>query len=354
MESERRYTTVSMDAHFYQKVQRNITAGEFYDSLKNNINGKEKKEEVKEEKNKDKGTTMGNGENSLMYLKGKFSELSKISEARNIRNDSEMLNKFRASLIMYILKLLMGDKVKDFYDVQSVSGVGFAETTTTDTYVQYYREEETTSYKAAGKVVTEDGKEIDIGIDITMSRSFEEYIEATSESTNVGQILMDPLVINFDGNLADVKDQKFCFDLNSDGISDNVAKLSKGSGFLSLDLNEDGIINDGGELFGTKSGDGFKDLLAYDSDKNGWIDENDEVYDKLKIMVVNDDGSQSLYTLKEKDVGAIYLGNASTDFLVTNNTNNVNAAIRKTGLFLYENGSAGTIQHVDLAVELGA
>ena len=133
-----------------------------------------------------------------------------------------------------------------------------------------------------------------------------------------------------------------------------ISKLGSGSGFLALDLNEDGEINDGSELFGTKSGDGFKDLSKYDKDGNGWIDEADDVFDKLKVMCLNEDGTQSLYTLKEKNVGAIYLGNKSTEFSVTNQENNLNALVRKTGVFLYESGAVGSVQHVDLAVELGA
>ena len=57
---------------------------------------------------------------------------------------------------------------------------------------------------------------------------------------------------------------------------------------------------------------------------------------------------------QDKDIGAIYLGNKETEFSVTNQENRINAQVRKTGLFLYESGSAGTIQHVDMAVELGA
>ena len=53
--------------------------------------------------------------------------------------------------------------------------------------------------------------------------------------------------------------------------------LGKGSGFLALDKDGNGKIDDGNELFGTKSSDGFGDLREYDSDGSGWIDENDEI-----------------------------------------------------------------------------
>lgn len=357
MESERLYTTVRMEAHLHSETYKGVSAQDFYDSLKNNLkkDNVEKEKEKKEEKESDDG--FKNMDNSLEYLKGKFNELSTM-KPRNIGNsESELFTKFRMSVIKYILMLLMGKDVNDLFDtfIGGGGGYSFVETTSTDTYMEYYSEEESTSYKASGKVVTEDGRELEFGIDLCMSRKFEELVESTSEKTSIKQMLMDPIVINLDGNIADVSDQKFYFDLDSDGIEDRVSNISSASGFLALDINNDGEINNGSELFGTKSGDGFKDLSEYDSDGNGWIDENDSVFEKLKIMTVDEDGNQKLYSLKEKDVGAIYLGNINTDFLVTNSeTNNVNAAIRKTGLFLYENGSAGTIQHVDLAVELGA
>ena len=65
---------------------------------------------------------------------------------------------------------------------------------------------------------------------------------------------------------------------------------------------------------------------------------------------MNDDGSTSMYGLSEKGVGAIFLGNVPTDYSLKNSTDNsLNAMIRKTGVFLYENGTAGTVQHLDIA-----
>ena len=103
-----------------------------------------------------------------------------------------------------------------------------------------------------------------------------------------------------------------------------------------------------GELW--KIGDGFSDLSKYDSDGNGWIDEADEVFDKLVIAFIKEDGSQELVKLKDRDVGAIYTGSASTDFSLNDlSTNETRARIRQTGIFLYESGMMGTIQHLDLA-----
>jgi hypothetical protein len=177
-----------------------------------------------------------------------------------------------------------------------------------------------------------------------------EYSEMTDFS-EVKQVMTDPLVINLDTASATVSDQKFRFDLNADGTEEEISYLNSGSGFLALDKNGDGQINDGNELFGAKTGDGFGELSAYDSDGNGWIDEADEVFSKLKVWVKNEDGTDRLLSLKEANVGAIYLGSASTDYSLTNRTAaEANAQIRKTGVYLKETGQAGTIQHIDFAV----
>lgn len=213
----------------------------------------------------------------------------------------------------------------------------------------YYRHEtENTSFQTTGTVRCADGREISFNLNLEMSRSFEEYYQ---ETVNVKQMSYhDPLVINLDGNIAELSDQTFLFDLDGDGELDEINRLSAGSGFLALDKNGDGVINDGNELFGTKSGNGFADLAAYDEDGNGFIDEGDEIWDKLKIWVMEDNGEQKLYSLAEMGVGAICLQNASTDFSLMGENNQANGMIRRTGVFLYESGMAGTVQHVDLGI----
>ncbi len=211
----------------------------------------------------------------------------------------------------------------------------------------YYKEQEHTSYETTGVVKTADGREISFNLSVEMSRSFEAYYERTYEQKAIN--FCDPLVINLDDNIANLSDQKFYFDLDCDGVEEYVSKLSQGSGYLALDENKDGKINDGNELFGTKSGDGFGDLTIYDEDHNGWIDENDAIWEQLKIWTTDEEGNDILYTLKEAGVGALCLQRAATDFSLNNEENVVKGAIRSTGIFMYENGQVGTMQHLDLA-----
>lgn len=212
----------------------------------------------------------------------------------------------------------------------------------------FYEETENTAYTAQGIVKTADGREIAFDVQLEMSRAFCSKYEETSFQSYV---LTDPLVINLDTTYGTVTDQKYLFDIDSDGEQDEISFVGEGSGFLALDKNNDGVVNDGNELFGTKSGDGFKDLAAYDEDGNGWIDENDDVFDDLKVWMKDKEGKDILLNLKEADVGAIYLGNVSTEFSLNSiDTNQTNGVVKSTGVFLKESGSAGTIQHIDLAV----
>lgn len=211
----------------------------------------------------------------------------------------------------------------------------------------FMMEQETTSFSATGIVKTADGREINFGVDLEMSRGFAgSFLESSTEEV----ILTDPLVINLESGTASVTDQKFFFDLDADGNKEEISSLGQGSGFLAFDKNGDGEINDGSELFGTKSGDGFADLSKYDEDGNGWIDENDWIFKELKVWTKDAEGKDKLIDLKSADVGAIYLGSANTQFHLNDTANKTNAVIQKTGVFLRESGTVGTIQHLDLAV----
>ncbi len=213
-------------------------------------------------------------------------------------------------------------------------------------------ESEEVSFRAAGCAMTEDGRSIEFDLSLVMSSMF---VQATRMSIpSIGSALMDPLVVNVGRAVTEVADQTFRFDLDADGEEEDVTALKKGCGFLALDKNGDGVINDGSELFGTKSGDGFGDLREYDLDGNGWIDENDEVFSRLRVWYKNGDGEEELVDLKEADIGAIFLGEQQTDMTMRGSDMSVGGMMRSTGFFLRESGGMGTIQHVDLAVRGGS
>lgn len=212
-------------------------------------------------------------------------------------------------------------------------------------------ETEATRFNSTGSVVTADGRTIDFNISMEMSRSFMETSESLTSQTQY--ILTDPLVIQLEDAPETISDQKWYFDIDGDGVEEEISQLARGNGFLALDENGNGKIDDGNELFGTKSGNGFKDLSAYDEDGNGWIDENDSVYSKLKIWVKDASGNDKLIGLGQADVGAIYLGAADTQFThAAADTNETQAVVRQTGFYLHEStGAAGIVQQIDFATK---
>ncbi|MGI6120222.1 MAG: hypothetical protein ACOYIB_06600, partial [Desulfosporosinus sp.] len=217
------------------------------------------------------------------------------------------------------------------------------------TYEAYtsYKEEERTAFAATGLIRTADGQDIPISLSITMSHQF---TRTTGLSFNAGSILKDPLVLNFEGKATQLTGVNFQFDLDADGFQESIPFVQPGSGFLALDKNSDNIINNGLELFGVKTGQGFSELAAFDEDYNNWIDENDSIFSRLRIWTKDEAGNDQLFTLAEKEVGAIYLGHSETQFALKDQNNLLKGEINSTGIYLTDKGQARTIQQVDLCI----
>lgn len=271
---------------------------------------------------------------------------------------SNYAEEFRQYTTRYIFMLLFGEnKTREFLGEDKTIDLSSEENLATLEFIpmkqvgvtaeSYFEEKEEVAFSSTGTVTTADGRQISFSLDVGMSRKFSQYYKEEYDIVQLQQVC-DPLVINFDQEVAELSDQKFFFDIDADGRKDEVSMLGSGSGYLALDKNEDGKINDGNELFGPQSGNGFQDLAQYDEDGDGWIDEDDSVWSRLKIWCKDENGEDILYTLREKGVGAICLQNAATNFALNNEQNASKGYIRSTGIFLYENGNVGTVQHLDL------
>lgn len=214
-------------------------------------------------------------------------------------------------------------------------------------YHSSYTETEQTSFAASGTVTTSDGREISFAVNLEMSRS---YHEETSVSLRLGDAArkVDPLVLNFAGTAAQLTDQRFSFDLDADGNQEQINFVAPGSGFLVFDRNQDGKVNNGSELFGPTSGDGFQELAALDGDGNGWIDENDSAFEQLQLWSRDGAGQDQFQSLAAAGVGAISLSRVATPFDIKTDANAMLGHIRNSGIFLQESGTAGTIQQIDL------
>lgn len=211
----------------------------------------------------------------------------------------------------------------------------------------YYEETESLAFQAQGAITLADGRQLEINIEMTMNRDF---VSSESLTIEAGAKLKDPLVVNFASSSAQLTEQKYDFDLDADGQQDNISFAGPGSGLLMLDSNLNGRADNGNELFGARTGNGFEELAKYDDDKNGFIDEGDAVYSQLKLWVKSPEGQDQYFSLAEKDVGAIYLGAIDTQFSFKDSQNTQQGQLRSTSLYLNEQGGSGTVQQVDLVV----
>jgi hypothetical protein len=262
---------------------------------------------------------------------------------------------------MLLIRLLLARLTGHDIDVFNVSSLGEATAPAPGLraanygveydYHESYTEAEQTSFSASGVVQTADGKTIGFNLSLSMARSYHMESDVSIRLGDAARKTTDPLVINFSGNAAQLTDQRFSFDLDADGTaSEQINFLAGGSGFLSFDRNGDGVINDGSELFGALTGDGFAELAALDSDNNGWIDENDAAYAQLSVWTKDSAGNDILRSLKEAGIGAISLAHVNTPFAIKNWNNDLLGQIQASGVYLHENGDVGSIQQVDLTV----
>lgn len=349
MESARRYTSINYRAAKYTVGRggsmSNDLFGNFITSGQDDENEQLNKTKEKKASNRD-------------FIDSQWRSMTNTGKVRNIsqRANANAMSRLRQQCIMYILDFLcqgrnsrknteVSENAENPYELPLQTARPLEVSSLTRTYMSYESEE--TAFSTTGKVVTADGRTIDFNMDIYMSREVASYYE---ETLSVQNVFLDPLVINLDSDIASVSDQKFYFDLDADGEKESISRLNSGSGYLALDKNGNGIIDDGSELFGTRSGDGFLDLSEYDVDGNGWIDEADPIFEKLLIWTQNEDGEDELYHLKDKGVGALCLQRIPTEHSLNSPlSNTTNAVLRSTGLFLYENGEVGSMQQLDLA-----
>ncbi|MBL0208308.1 MAG: VCBS repeat-containing protein [Propionivibrio sp.] len=212
-----------------------------------------------------------------------------------------------------------------------------------------YTDTEQTLFQATGVIRASDGKEVSFSISLTMARN---YHEESNVSIREGDARkkMDPLVLNFSGSAAQLTSRRFKFDLDSDGRPEEMNFVTENSGFLAFDRNGDGKINNGSELFGAKSGNGFAELSALDTDHNGWIDENDKAFSQLSIWRKDASGKDILASLKQANIGALSLTSVESPFELKSSDNTLQGQVRSSGMFLQEDGKTGTMQQIDLTV----
>jgi len=212
-----------------------------------------------------------------------------------------------------------------------------------------YQEYERTTFQAEGVVQTTDGREIGFSLHLSMERA---YSESVSMQLRRGDARMkDPLVLDFAGPAAALSKMRFSFDLDANGQSEAIPLLGGGRGYLAIDRNDNGRIDDGNELFGPTSGDGFAELASLDGDESGWIDESDLAFSQLRVWTPAAEGEGRLQTAAEAGVGALYPGRVATPFDLRSASNDTLGIVRSSGIYLRDDGTVGTVSQIDLSIQ---
>jgi hypothetical protein len=280
-------------------------------------------------------------------FRGIFNHLAlSPDEART--TERQKFQKLLQSLIDAIMAAMNGKKVEEKFAAdkavpaeqpKAISGPEISWQRTTRETVS---ESEKTTVCGNGKVTTCDGKVIEFDYALAMERN---YASAKVEEESGTVKLSDPLMLSFNGMACELTEDCISFDLNADGTAEQIPGIGKGSGYLVLDRNGNGKADNGSELFGVSSGNGFADLAKLDDDHNGWIDEADAAFGQLGVW--SGDGFASL---KQQGVGALCTSTVNAEFSLKTKSNELLGQIRAAGLYLSEAGEVGHMQQVDLAV----
>jgi hypothetical protein len=155
-----------------------------------------------------------------------------------------------------------------------------------------------------------------------------------------------PLVLDLDGDgieLTSVNGATAFFDVGVDGFAEATGWVAADDGLLVLDVNGNGRIDNGSELFGDQTGHahGFLALAQHDDNGDGVIDAADAVFGQLRIWQdLNQDGisqAHELRSLAEVGISSISVQSTTTSYWVAGNE------IRYESTFTWDDGSVGVV-----------
>ncbi len=136
-----------------------------------------------------------------------------------------------------------------------------------------------------------------------------------------GNNTSSPLIIDLDGNGVETLPLKqgVYFDHTGNGFNIITGWVAPTDALLVRDINGDGLINNGGELFGDytllkngqRAANGFDALIELDSNGDALFDTNDTAWNELMLWIDADSDAYSdsseFYSLEELDIASINL-----------------------------------------------
>ncbi|EAB8796467.1 calcium-binding protein, partial [Salmonella enterica subsp. enterica] len=138
------------------------------------------------------------------------------------------------------------------------------------------------------------------------------------------------------------------FDHDNNDFSENTGWVGKDDGLLVLDRDGNGMIDNGGELFGNNTvltngkpaTNGYQALMELDDNHDGQLDSNDAVWQQLRVWKdSNSNGrvdAEELLTLEQAGVASVSTGYQNSAFVDSHGN-----AHKQTGNITYTDGTTG-------------
>ncbi|WP_246679305.1 DUF5801 repeats-in-toxin domain-containing protein [Mesorhizobium sp. B1-1-6] len=170
---------------------------------------------------------------------------------------------------------------------------------------------------------------------------------------------VDPIILDLNHNGFTFSDLSHGvqFDINGDGAKDQIAWNTSNDGMLAMDLNHDGKIDDGKELFtpsfgGGNFASGAAALASLDGNHDGLIDHNDAAFSSLLIWKdANTNGISDAGELSHlADNGIVSISTAASPAVGEIDGQTVTG----NGTFQMADGTTGNYVEVELDTSLGA
>nr|MDJ0510470.1 hypothetical protein [Crocosphaera sp.] len=167
---------------------------------------------------------------------------------------------------------------------------------------------------------------------------------------------VDPLIIDLENNgikLTSILNSSTFFDIDGDGYAENTAWVSPEDALLTIDLNQDGTINNITEVFSEYFNDGSPNsgldaLATLDSNQNGIISATDTQFNQILVWQdINQDGisqPDELKTLIDHGITSINLNGITTETIQDGNI------IKQRSIFNRNDGTSGEISDIAFLV----
>lgn len=181
------------------------------------------------------------------------------------------------------------------------------------------------------------------GSALSWAFKFEMSYQEFSYSERIEPPMQDPLTLSFTGRPVELLAQTSRFALTES--HSNIRHLGANQFYLAVDSNENGTIDNGAELFGPQTGQGFAELRAYDEDNNGWIDAKDSIWSSLYLW--HPEGP--MQSLEQMNLLALSVQDTATPFTLRQN-DEVLGQLQRSSVFLTQDKKVGLLQQIDLHI----